>query len=86
MAEIKHELLAAVVEPCATCRFWHRDDSSYIFGFCRRWPARAGFVIHAAKAHQYDRIEVTMSTSSNAEWPNTKGDEGCGEHQERYVP
>lgn len=76
-------MIAAEVQACATCRYWHRDEATYIFGFCRRWPPRAGLTVHAAKAHAYDRIEVTMQTSCNPEWPNTGKDDGCGEHQAR---
>lgn len=77
--------IAAQVDSCETCGYWHRDQASYIYGMCRRWPPRSGLTVHAAKAHNYDRIEVTMQTSSVPEWPNTGKDDGCGEHKERLT-
>lgn len=76
-------MIQAEVESCSTCRFWHRDQAEYVYGFCRRWPPRAQLMVHAAKAHAYDRIEVTMQTTCHPEWPNTSADDGCGEHQVR---
>lgn len=77
--------IAAQVDSCETCGYWHRDQVQYVFGMCRRWPPRAGLTVHAAKAHNYDRIEVTMQTSASPEWPNTGKDDGCGEHKQRVI-
>jgi hypothetical protein len=75
--------ITADVNTCSTCRFWHRDQEQYVYGYCHRWPPRAGLTIRAAKAHSYDRIEVSIQTACDPEWPNTSGTDGCGEHQAR---
>lgn len=74
--------IAAEVEPCATCRYWSRDEPQYVYGMCRRLPPRATLWVRARKGTS-DRVEVSMQTSSVPEWPNTGSDDGCGEHQYR---
>jgi hypothetical protein len=73
--------IRAEIEPCSTCRFWDREQPQYEFGFCHRWPPRSGLWITARNTGGYDRIEINMQTSSHAEWPNTAGTDGCGEHR-----
>lgn len=85
MSETKHDLIAAMVNPCATCRFWHREQPEYIYGDCRRWPPRARLMVYASNARAYERIEVNMQTSPTPEWPNTGKADGCGEHQARKM-
>lgn len=73
----------AEVAPCSTCRFWDREQQQFTFGFCRRWPPRAGMWVTARPAGSYDRVEISIQTNSQPEWPNTRQDDGCGEHATR---
>ena len=64
---------------CKTCRWWDRTEPHHTHGDCRRLPPLNTLAAYG-RAIGGDRVQVTMESHRAASWPNTSGDDWCGEH------